>query len=66
MEVGAEWDGDAFTAAKSTAAQTPMGRWVTAWRSEAGAKRFSGVIGENYGCLFRTGVSIADVLKDGS
>ncbi|HEY2747473.1 MAG TPA: hypothetical protein VGL86_22775, partial [Polyangia bacterium] len=45
--------------AKSTTAHPPMGRWLTAWRSEAGAKRFSTVIGENYQCLFRTATSMA-------
>ncbi len=59
MEIGAEWDGDELTLAKSLPPAPPMYRWVTAWRSEAGAKRFSDVVGTNYECLLRTGVSIA-------
>jgi hypothetical protein len=36
-----------------------MLRWVTAWRSEAAARRFADVVGTRYSCLLRTGVSIA-------
>jgi hypothetical protein len=58
-EVAAEWDGDEFTVAKSRSSSPAMLRWVTAWRSEAAARRFADVVGTRYSCLLRTGVSIA-------
>lgn len=58
-EIAAEWDGDEYTVAKSRPSAPSMLRWVTAWRSEAGAKRFAEVVGTRYECLLRTGVSIA-------
>jgi hypothetical protein len=68
MEVGAEWDGDEITLAKSPPSATsatsapsvtPFRRWVTAWRSEEAAKRFGEVVGASNSCLFRGGASIA-------
>lgn len=61
-DIAAEWNGDEFTVAKSrssTSSSPPMLRWVTAWRSEAAARRFAEVVGTRYHCLLRTGVSIA-------
>jgi hypothetical protein len=55
MTLAANWLADEFTASKNEAGKQML-RWVVAWRSEAAAKQFAGVIGH---CLWTLKMRVA-------
>jgi len=56
MALAADWRADQFTASSKSPSGRQMFRWIVAWRSEAAAQQFAGVLGH---CLWTLRMRVA-------